>query len=125
MFVAQKQSLLVCFLTACRDIVELLNPDDNDHSHLYSERLSSAECKEFERQFMSGTKSLRFIKEEIRATLQTITIVIKSKQPTLFNNQTTFFLHCKNMCARVCKIKTSNENSAFLFQLTTFNTDIY
>ena len=38
------QSLLVCFLIACEDIVELLNPDedgDNDHSHLYSERLSS------------------------------------------------------------------------------------
>jgi hypothetical protein len=82
------QSLLVCFLIACEDIVELLNPDedwDNDHSHLYSARLSSAECKEFERQFICGTKSLRFVKEEIRVTLLTT---------TLFNNQTTFLCTC-------------------------------
>ena len=73
MLVPQLQCILAKFIIAYEDIIELLNPEEdyNDQSHLFNERLSSVEWKEFTIQLLSGTKSFRQIKEEIRAILQT------------------------------------------------------
>ena len=74
MLIPQLQSILAKFIIAYEDIIELLNPEedwDNDQSHLFNKRLSSEECKDFQKQLFSGTKSFRQIKEEIRAILQT------------------------------------------------------
>ena len=74
MLVPQLQNIQATFIIAYEDIIELLNPEedwDNDQSHLFNERLSSVEWKDFQKQLFSGTKSFRQIKEEICAILQT------------------------------------------------------
>ena len=49
-FVPQLQSFLAKFIICYEDIIAILNPEedwDNDTSHLYNERLSSVELKEY------------------------------------------------------------------------------
>ena len=74
MFVPVLQSLLAKFVIEYKDIIAILNPEedwDNDTSHLFNERLSSVELKDFRIQLLSGTKSFTQIKDEIRRILQT------------------------------------------------------
>ena len=60
MLVPQLQNILATFIIAYKDIIELLNPEedwDNDQSQLFNKRLSSVEWKDFQKQLFSGSKS--------------------------------------------------------------------